>query len=325
MNQTSRKATAVAETISRNAGFLIAGHVKPDGDSLGCMCALGLGLRSLGKRVTMLSPEGVPGIYAFLPGTDGIVTSLPEGDASEVAVIVDCEGPDRLGDARDAVLRCSAVVRIDHHPGGDLDAPLSLVDTESASTAEVLLTVLRAVGVKTTPEIATCLLTAIVTDTGSFRFSNVRAATLRTAADLVEAGASLHEIAYHVYDTRTYSSVRLLGLVLSTVRTASDGRIAYARVTREHLAAAQAADADTEGIVNYVKGVLGADVGLLFREAPDNTIRVSLRCRDGLDVSRVARMFGGGGHTVAAGCTIETPLDEAERLVIGAVRACMGF
>lgn len=325
MDQTSRKATEIAEIISGHADFLIVGHVTPDGDSLGCMCALGLGLRSMGKRVTMLSPEGIPDIYQFLPGSDGIVKLVSERDAHDVAVIVDCEGPDRVGEARDAVLRCSAVVRIDHHPGGDPDAPLSLVDTESASTAEVLLPVLHAAGVQITPEMGCCLLTAIVTDTGWFRFSNVRPTTLRTAADMVEAGASLPEIAYHVYDTRSFSSVKLLGLALSTLEMVSDGRIAYARVTREHLTAAQASEADSEGIVNYVKGVLGADVGLLFREAPDNTIRVSLRCRDGLDVSHVARMFGGGGHTVAAGCTIAKPLDEAEHLVIGAVRTCMGF
>lgn len=325
MNPKSQLTATIADIIRRKNSFLILGHVNPDGDSLGCICALGIGLRRLGKKVTMLSPEGVPELYRFLPGSEEIVQAAPAGEPCDVAITVDCEDVDRTGDALDAVRSCETLIEIDHHPVMERETNLALVDPSLASTAEVLIPLLNELGIEITPDIATCLLVAIVTDTGSFRFSNVRPSTLRAAADLMDAGTSVGKVSQQVYEVRPFSSVKLLGLALSTLQTTAQGRIAYASVTQEQLEQAGATDAETEGIPNYVRSIRGVEVGLFFREAPDGETRVSLRSRDGCDVSKVARLFGGGGHPTASGCTLDQPLDVAEKLVIDAVRKCMGF
>ncbi len=325
MNQTNQILAAIADAIKRKNSFLIVGHGNPDGDSLGSMCALGIGLAQIGKQITMLSTDGVPDQYAFLPGAEQIVRSLPEGASCDVAITVDCDGLERVGDAIDAVRSCGLLIDIDHHTGVERATELALVDPNWASTGEGVVSVLHAIGVCITTDIAACLLTAIITDTGSFRFSNVRPSTLRIAADLMEAGASPNRIAQQVYETKSFASVKLLGLALSTLHTSADGRIAYAFVTQEALSASGASDSDTEGMPNTVRSIQGVDVGILFREAPDGTTRVSLRSHEGYDVSRVAKLFGGGGHALASGCSLDRPLDDARDLVIDAVKTCMGF
>lgn len=315
----------IVDAIRRKSTFLIVGHVNPDGDCLGSMCALGIGLRRLGKQVSVLCPEGVPDLYRFLPGSEDIVQIAPAGEPCEVAITVDCEDLERTGDALETVRSCSTLVEIDHHPGPKRETPLLLLDRNLASTAELIVPLLEALGIEMTADIATCLLTGIITDTGSFRFSNVRSSTLRTAADLVDAGASASMVAHQVYEVRSFASIKLLGLTLSTLQTTAEGRIAYASVSQEQLREAGASDADTEGIPNYVKSIHGVEVGLFFREASDGATRVSLRSVEGLDVSQVARLFGGGGHPLASGCTLDEPLRAAEKLVIDAVKTCMGF
>jgi len=303
--------------------ILIAGHINPDGDSLGSMCALGHVLRALGKTVTMASPDGVPDGYKFLHGSDSIVTQLSQDQQYDLCVTVDAENVGRLGSVADALKSCKKTLDIDHHPGGDRTADVQVIDATSASSGEIVYEILREMGVKITASVAEYLLTAIVTDTGCFRFSNVKPSTLRTAASLIERGASINKVVRSVYESRPLSSAKLLGMALSTLNTAENGRIAYASISREQMAAAGADASEAEGVVNYVRSVRGARVGILFREESDGTARVSLRAGEGMDVAQIARLFGGGGHRTAAGCTIEAPLSAAVDLVIGAVQKWM--
>lgn len=304
--------------------FLVAGHVNPDGDSIGCTCALGLALEGQGKSVVLVSPDGIPDSYKFLSGSDRVFAEVPPDRAFDVGIILDCEDRDRLGSVAVALNSCSAILEIDHHPGGRSSSGCQLLDPSAASCGEILLKLFNEAGITISPEIAECLLTAVVTDTGSFRFSNVKPATLCAAASLLEAGASISRVAREVYETRSLSSTKLLGSALSTLRTAGNGRIAYASITGAQMAASEAEGAETEGIVNYVRSVRGAEVGILFREGPDGATRVSLRSGDALDISEIARMFGGGGHPAAAGCTVDRPLEEAVSVVVGAVEKWMG-
>lgn len=303
--------------------FLIAGHVGADGDSLGSICAITLALRSIGRTVTPVSPGGVPELYSFLPAADQILDEAPAEGRFCACIMVDCEGAERLGPALEVLSRCDTVLDIDHHPGGERRADISLVDPSSASTGEIVHRLLCEAGLEITPEIAECLLTAIVTDTGSFRFTNTRPSTLRAAADLVEAGAQINRIAHHVYEARSFSSVKLMGLVLSTLRIEDDGRIAYAYATRKHFIESGAADSETEGIINYLRSIRGVKAAALFRETAGGEIRVSLRSSEEFDVSRVARTCGGGGHRLAAGCTISRTLAEAMDQVLDTIRQCM--
>ena len=170
-----------------------------------------------------------------------------------------------------------------------------------------------------TADIATCLFTGIITDTGSFRFQNVTPNTLRVAAELLEAGAPPAHISENVFENRTFAATRLLGLALAAMQQTPDGKVVWTHVTAQDFVSVGAKDADTEGIVSYVRGVRGADAGILFREMADGQIRVSLRSREGLDVSQIAARFGGGGHRMASGCTLPGPLAAAEQSVLAAV------
>lgn len=311
--------------ILRNAQrFLVSGHINPDGDSLGCTCALQLALRSWGKRVVAVSPDGVPDLYRFLPGSETVVSEIPAGETFDVALVVDCETLDRLGPVRDALPLCGTVIEIDHHPGLDgRGSGPQLIVPSSASSGEVVYDLLAGMGAQIDSAMAECLLTAIITDTGSFRFANTTSSTLRVAANLLDAGVATSRIAQRVYDSRPFDSVKLLGLVLSTLTLSDDGRVAYACNLREFASELPGGDGDAEGIVSYVRSIRGVTVGILFTEATESTTRVSLRSRDGVDVSQVARQYGGGGHKAAAGCTVDRPLREAVNLILDAIKKCM--
>jgi len=309
-----------ARAFREGDSFLVLSHINPDGDALGCMCAFGLAAQSLGKTAVLVSPDGVPDTYRFLHGIENVLPKVPEGARFDVAVILDCDGPGRLGDGSDSLSRCGRTLEIDHHPGDDRVSDIRLIDSSAASSAEILYELLVEAEVTITPEIAECLLTAIVTDTGCFRFTNVQPSTLKTAGELVDRGASINRIVHRVYETRSLASAKILGAALASLKTTAGGQIAYARVTREQMHEAQADEGETEGIANYVRSIRGARIGILFREAPDGTVRVSLRSGDHLDMSQVARLFGGGGHRAAAGCVLSCPLDEAIELVLGAAQ-----
>ncbi|MHB0913406.1 MAG: DHH family phosphoesterase [Armatimonadota bacterium] len=318
------KLSEAARIIADSGSFFLAGHTSPDGDCLGSICALTIALSRLGKSVTPVSVDGVPDAYSFLPAVDRIQSRVPEGEF-DAAIIVDSDRPDRLGPSEEVLARCRRLIVIDHHLDGQWTAGVQLIDNRSASCGEIVYELLRELGVALDQEIAECIMTAVVTDTGSFRFSNVTPSTLRVAAELVEAGALPGKVAHAVYEARTPSATKLLGLALSKLTVTDGGRIAYAAITRADMEAAGSDDSESEGIVNFVRSIRGVDVGILFRETLEGTVRVSLRSNDGLDVSQVARAFGGGGHKAAAGCTVEAELPSAIELVVGTVRKWMVY
>lgn len=294
-------------------------HVNPDGDSIGCMLAIGSAMEQLQKTVVLLSPDGVTDTYRFLPGSENIVQSIPDDSTFDLCIIVDCENLERVGSAFKYLSNCKSIMEVDHHPGANRSDGVNVLDSDAASAGDIVYKLLKEAGVRITIDIAECLMTAIVTDTGSFKFSNVKPDTLRIAADLLEAGASTGIISQKVYDTRSLPSVKLLGIALGNIKTMSKGRVAWSYVSRENLSETGALDSDTEGIVNYTRSIKGVVVGMLFNEAPNNVTRVSFRARDGYDISQIARKFGGGGHKAASGATIEKPLNEAMQMVLDAV------
>lgn len=316
----SRSDLADAAGIIRNSqSILVMAHINPDGDSLGCMSALGLSMSRLGKQAALVSPDGLTDIYRFLPGSENIAQSIEEGRAFDLCIVVDCENLERLGSASQYLKRCKTIMEIDHHSGGNRNVGVNVIDTGAAATGEIVYALLKELDIPITGEIAECLMTAIITDTGSFRFSNVRPETLRIAADLLEAGTSTGIISQRVFETRSFASVKLLGMALDNLRIMPDGKVAYSFVSRDNISEAGALDSDTEGIVNYTRSIKGVQVGMLFSEAPNNVTRVSFRARDGYDISQIARKFGGGGHKAASGATIEKPLNEAMKMVLDAV------
>ncbi len=319
----SASPTALAEAaaaISESKSIVLACHVNPDGDALGSLLSLALALKPLGKEVTCLSEDGVPDILRFLPGSDLIVRST-EAPAFDLALVVDSGELSRVGvQVGPMVSRARRAVNIDHHVVAGAFGDIRVLDSSAASTAEIVYDLLQALQAPLTPEIATCLFTGIITDTGSFRFQNVTPGTLRTAATLVEAGASPPHISENVFENKTYAGTRLLGHALSSLSQTADGRIVWAHITAADFRQLGAIDAETEGVVNYVRGVRGAEVGILFREMDNGRIRVSLRSRESVNVAEMAQEFGGGGHRMAAGCTLNIPLAEAELALVAVAK-----
>lgn len=308
-----------AAAIIESQTIVLACHVNPDGDALGSMLGLALALTALGKTVTCLSEDGVPDILRFLPGMDR-VRQTTDAAAFDLAVAVDSGDLPRIGASVQPIIgRAHRVIDIDHHVTAGAFGDIRVLDAHAASTAEIVYALLLTLQAPITPDIAICLFTGIITDTGSFRFQNVTPNTLQVAAALLEAGAPPAFISEHVFENRTFAATRLLGAALSSLRQTPDGRIVWARITASDFARLGAADQDTEGIVSYVRGVRDVEVGILFREMADGGIRVSLRSRETVDVAEVAALFGGGGHRMASGCTVNLPLAEAEHAVVEAL------
>ena len=313
-----------AAAIHASQTIVMACHVNPDGDALGSMLGLALALIPLGKTVTCLSEDGVPAILTFLPGA-GLVQQTTDQTAFDLALVVDSGDLPRVGQTIQPIIRLAkSVVDIDHHVTAGAFGDIRVLDARAASTAEIVYALLQTLQAPITPEIATCLFTGIITDTGSFRFQNVTPNTLQVAAALLEAGAPPAFISEHVFENRTFAATQLLGHALSSLKKTADGGIVWAHITASDFAEVGATDQDTEGIVSYVRGVQGAEVGILFREMAGGGVRVSLRSRDTVNVAEIASQFGGGGHRMASGCTVELPLADAEAAVLRSVKVSAG-
>jgi len=298
----------IAGILGKTPDALIVCHVAPDGDCLGAALALALACAHRGVRALVGSADGVPEAYRFLPGSDRIIT-VPPGRASAVGVAVECSALDRAGAFADVLARSRTVINIDHHLSNTGFGNIVYHDPTAAAVGEQIYEVIRAMAVPLGPDLAQCLLTAIVTDTGRFGFPNTTPRTLRLAADLVEAGGSIPTVVERVYETRTAGGLRLLGAALHRLVLAADGRIAWTAVTPQMLQEAGAAWDDVTGIVNMLRQIRGVQVALLFERTPEG-VRVGIRSRDGARANVIAEAFGGGGHTGAAGFTAAGALED---------------
>jgi len=299
----------IAGILKSSPDVLIVCHVGPDGDCLGGGLALALACEAVGVRATVGSADGVPEAYAALPGASSIATDPPAETRYSVGVAVECSTLDRAGSFADALQRSRTLINIDHHLSNAGYGNIVYWDTSAAAVGELIHEIVRALGVGVTPAIAQCLLTAIVTDTGSFRFPNTTPRTLRLAADLMERGSSVHAVVEQVYETRTPGSLRLTGAALRELTLSADGRIAWTVVTPEMLQKTGALTEDTAGLVGMLRQIRGVKVALLFEVTPAG-VRVGIRSRDAVRSNVIAETFGGGGHKGAAGFTAQGELDD---------------
>ncbi|MCS6918868.1 MAG: bifunctional oligoribonuclease/PAP phosphatase NrnA [Fimbriimonadales bacterium] len=306
-----------AGLIAEAESFLIVPHLHPDGDALGSALGLYHALKQMGKSVvTVVSHDSVPEIYRFLPDWDKILLEHPHHTTYDLAIVVDQSQLSRAGKHEQLARAARRMLQIDHHVPLETFAEVRIVDTSAAATAELVYRLLHAMRLPLTPEIATCLLTGIVTDTFSFKFPNTTPRTLRIAAALQQAGADLSYISEQVFETRSFSAVKLLGLALASLQRTRDGAIAWVTVPRRAFEEAHAHEEETEGIVNFVRSIRGVEVAMMLRESPNGKIRASLRSRGKVNVAKLAQQFDGGGHENAAGCTLETSLAEAEMILV---------
>jgi phosphoesterase RecJ-like protein len=320
MTQTSTDLQAVAAAVREHDRFLVVTHENPDGDALGSLLATTVALRQLGKDVQMFlyGSAPLPREYGFMQ-LDGLLRELPDDIGERVLVAVDCAKADRIGADPAPVERAKLVIDIDHHHDNTRFGAVNLIVADASSTGEVLRDVFAELSVELTPEIAEPLYIALVTDTGRFQYTNTTPKSLRLAAELVEAGADVHQVFQQVYESVEFDKLKLLARALERARVLEGGRIVVSYLVRTDFAEVGAAEAYSEGIIDYLRAVEGSELSALIREPPrdDGPVhRVSLRASiDELDVSAIARTFGGGGHRQAAGFSSDASIDEITELV----------
>ncbi len=307
----------IAGILRATPDALIVCHVAPDGDCLGAALALAAACDAAGVRAVVGSADGIPETYRYLPSADRITTTPPEGRFA-VGVAMECSSPDRAGTFAPALARCGTLVNIDHHLSNTGYGTVVYWDTSAAAVGEQIHEIISAMQIPLTPQIAQCLLTAIVTDTGSFRYPNTTPGTLRRAAALMDAGGSVHTVVERVYETRSLPSLRLLARALNHLQTSSDGRIAWTVITPQMLAESGALPEDSSGIVGMLRQIRGVKVALLFEVVAEG-IRVGIRARDAVRSNVIAEAFGGGGHKGAAGFTAPGTLEDVIARTISAV------
>lgn len=307
----------VAAAIRRADRLLIACHVDPDPDCVGSMLAMHWLCARLGKVSIPLSHDPMLPQWAFMPAIDRVIRpdALPAREGWDALVVLDCE-LERTGDVAALAPHVRDVITIDHHVTNETSTGVCLIRPGAAATGELVYDLIGHFQLEVDADAAVLLYAALMADTGSFRYSNTSAKALEIAAHLVRAGASPAEIASAVYDTRSLAYLRLLGRVLQTLGSSDDGRVVWVSLTQRMIAEAGARDNETEGFVQYPRMIDGAEVAIFFRELPTGEVRVSLRSRQWVDVSRLAASLGGGGHPRAAGCTLQGPRDQAEAQVI---------
>jgi phosphoesterase RecJ-like protein len=308
--------------------FVIASHVSPEGDAIGSALALAMGLKKLVKWVEVICHNGLPKRYAFLPEADKIRRE-PSFEPDSL-VLVDCADLERADIPDSLKQNAKSIVVIDHHPyknakrrsaqKGEANDWVVWVEPRAAATGEMIVALLNALKVPMTKEIATCLYVALISDTGVFHFSNTTPKTLRLAASLLEYGVDPQELAYRVMEVRSFAATQLLGRMLSKAKFEPALGLCWSVLTLKDFAQTGTTDEDTENFVNFLRAVDGTRVAVLFREIEPKHIKVSFRSREGVDVSAIARQFGGGGHPAAAGCRVHQSLRSAVEAVLGAVR-----
>jgi phosphoesterase RecJ-like protein len=305
----------VLQHIERRNRFLLTSHARPDGDAIGSALACCEVLRRLGKDAEVVLHDPVPRIYQPLPFADRVVQADRVNGNYEAAIILECDSIQRT---RLEGLEHQFLISIDHHLSGRPFAHVNWIDPDATATAEMVYRLACEAGVTLTPEIATCLYTALMTDTGSFMFRGTNEHTFTLARELVLAGADPAQCARNIYFAHSTAKMRLLGSALSNLHR--EGPLAWIWVTREQMEKSQAKEEDCEGIVNYALSIGDVEIAAFFRETPDGRYRVSLRSKGKLNVAEIAEHFGGGGHQCASGCSMDGPLSIAVARMLEQVR-----
>ena len=321
--EASAKAAPAELVAALTAGrrFVVASHQRPDGDAIGSAMAMALALRAMGKDATVVADAVPPGFLQPFPGVDGIQITTSMSVSYDAAVIMECGELSRTGVSG---LDRSPVVNIDHHPGNLSYGAINWIDESAAACGEMVCTLMDALGVALTPDIATHLYLAVLTDTGSFHFSHLTPWTYEVARRAVEAGADPQWIAQTHYDSSSLARVRIFGAVLHNMVIRHEGKIALLAITRKAMSDLGGTSDDLEGLINFPLTVKEIEAVAFFKEAGDHDWRVSLRSKGEVNVGAIAKLFGGGGHKNAAGCSTTGDLAAAQQrlgeLMIEAVK-----
>ncbi|MCJ7810521.1 MAG: bifunctional oligoribonuclease/PAP phosphatase NrnA [Desulfobulbaceae bacterium] len=314
----------IVSLLLENERFLLATHEDPDADGIGSMLALGRSLSHAGKDVTLVSQKPITGSLRMLSGSGVIQDKTRIQGRFDAAIALDCAERKRLGDLYEDFKNSRLLINIDHHGTNDYFGDVNLVSPDRSSTGVMVFELIKAAGLPMDEDIAENLFAAILTDTGSFKYSNTDSETFRAAAELVEYGAIPWEISRKVLDGYGLNRLRLLQLVLATLEIFHGGSVAIMMVTREMLEKSGAEEADSERFVDYPRFASNIELSVLIREQEGDNYKFSLRSNDRVDVAKLASRFGGGGHSRAAGFNGNGPIELLKKTFLDEVAMCLG-
>ncbi|MEA1960016.1 MAG: bifunctional oligoribonuclease/PAP phosphatase NrnA [Bacillota bacterium] len=314
----------IARCITERDRFVLTGHISPDGDCIGSLVGLYLGLKLLGKKVDMLLEDPVPPIYHYLHGVEAVLPVEYRKEDWDTLIFLDCSDAERAGQqVLDNTEQIPLRLCIDHHMSNEAFADLNYVDSQAAATAEIVYELLGLLDVKIDEDIANALYVGIVQDTGNFKHASTTSKSFQIAAQLLDRGADISLTKQHLFESKDKKEILFLARALSSLRFSDDVRIAWMTLTQNDLKELDAEDFQPEGIINYTLMTKEVEVGLFFREIGDQTVKVGFRSKGEVNVAELAERFGGGGHRQASGARIEEPLKKVEKLVLAVVKDVM--
>ncbi len=306
---------SILKVMREGERFLVCSHSRPDGDAVGSVLAMGILLEHMGKRTDLVTADGIPRAYRKLPGAKAIRNAMRVHGPYDAAILLEC---DSFARTRLRGLEPFFIVNIDHHASGHNWGHLNWIDRGAASVGELVYRLVKAAGAPVTPQMATCLYTTLLTDTGGFCYGALKASTFALAKELVEAGANPVSVAQEVYFSTAMSKLLLLGTALNNLNR--EGRLAWLWVTHDDIVRTNATEEDCEGIANYALSVADVEASAFFRELPEGRVRVSLRSKGKVNVAAIAERMGGGGHENASGCSVDGPMARAREEILAALR-----
>jgi len=304
----------IIKVINEGIRFLVASHESPDGDAVASTLALTNALRDLGKDVVAYNVDAVPSMFKFLPGVETIVSDLNGVPPFDAGFILDAGELRRAGGNLENL--CSVLINIDHHPYSENFGQIRYVDEKASATGTLIFRILDQMGFEITKDVALCIYTAILADTGSFRYSNANPEAFTVAALMVERGVDPWGIASGLYESQEAERLRLLARALSTLQLSQCGQLASVCVTLEMYDQTKTGPEHTDGFINYPRSIRGVEVALFFREIEPGFFKVGFRSKGNVDVGSLAKELGGGGHHNAAGASIRGELEEVRSLVM---------
>jgi phosphoesterase RecJ-like protein len=310
---------SIIQQFNNSNKIIVVTHTHPDGDAIGSLIAMGMSLEALNKKITLYCESLIPAVYRFLPEVHRVVNKI--GNLNyDMAVILDCGDLSRVGQTVSYLDQIPVIVNIDHHVTNTRFGHLQLIDTSACATAEIVYRLIKQMGLPFSKSVATSIYTGILADTGSFRFSNTNKAAFAICQEMVEIGVDPHNIAQHVYGTYSLSRIKLLNLALDSIELSENGKLSIMTLTQKMFDETNTKPEDVDGLINYAQRIEDVEVAALIQEHHNgnensrttNRFHVSLRSDGTFDVAAIAAMFGGGGHSSAAGFSIEETLSSVK-------------
>jgi len=310
----------ITKVVQTNNNFLITSHMNLDGDGIGSELAFYFILKKLNKNPIILNQDRLPKIYDFLPGSNKVrhlEDNCIDPKSIDVGIVLDCSNIKRIGKTYEIFKDIKTIINIDHHNSNENYGDLNYIDSSASSVGEIIYEFINFIDSDLLDDkISTSLYTAIITDTGSFRYSNVSSKTFKVAADLTSYKIKPHLIADNIYNRNTYTGLKLLGKALLTLEVDSSNYFSWLTITRKMLNETKAKDEEIEGIIDIATTLNNIEISILFRETKENKIKVSFRSKGNFNVNKFAGKFKGGGHPNAAGCLCSGRLDEIKEKIL---------